>query len=186
MKRRLFIAIPIPEHIKKEISYALDRVDPDIFSYGREEKEEQWHITLNFLGEQDEEKIPQIISILKEVARESIHSKISVMLKHIDFESIEKRMMWVHGDKSSSEELRKIKEYISHRLSDSHIHGSNDFEKFTIHITLMRFSRRPHKDVRIHEELGISFPIEEIDLMESELFPEGPEYTLLHSEKLLL
>lgn len=185
MKRRLFIAIPLSEHIKKEIQYALDRIDPEIFLAGKEVEDKNWHITLNFLGDQDEEKIPQIISILKEVARERAYSKISVTLKHIDFESPEKHMMWVYGDKSSSEELGKIKEYVSHRLSDSHIHGKNDFEKFIMHITLMRFPRRPHKDVRIHEALGISFLIEQIDLMESELFPEGPEYTLFHSEKVL-
>lgn len=185
MKRRLFIAIPLPEQIQKEIQYALDRIDPEIFLAGREVEEKNWHITLNFLGDQDEEKIPQIISILKEAARERAYSKISVTLKHIDFESIEKRMMWVHGDKASSEGLGKIREYISHRLFDSHIHGKDEFDKFTIHITLMRFPRRPHKDVHIHEELGVSFPIEEIHLMESELSESGAEYTLLHSEKFL-
>ncbi len=185
MKRRLFIAIPLPEDVKKEIRYALDRIDPEIFLTGREVREEHWHITLNFLGEQDEEKIPKIISIVKEVARGGVYAKTSLTLKHIDFESPDKRMVWVHGDKSSSEALGKIKEYISHRLSDQHVHGSNDFEKFIMHITLMRFPRRPHKDMRIHEELGISFHIEEINLMESELFPEGPEYTIIHSEKFL-
>lgn len=185
MKRRLFIAIPLQEDVKKEIHYALDRIDPEIFLTGKEVEEKNWHVTLNFLGEQDEEKIPQIISILKEVAHERAYSKISVTLKHIDFESPEKRMVWVHGDKSSSEALGKIREYIFHRLSDQHIHGSNDFEKFIMHITLMRFPRRPHKDVRIHEELGILFQIGEINLMESELFSEGPEYTVLHSEKIL-
>jgi len=185
MKRRLFIAIPLPEHIKKEIQYALDRIDPEIFLAGKEVEDKNWHITLNFLGDQDEEKIPQIILILKEVAHERAYSKISVMLKHIDFESIEKRMMWVHGDKASSEALGKIKEYISHRLSDSHIHGKDEFDKFTMHITLMRFPRRPHKDIRIHEELGVSFSIEEINLMESELSESGAEYTRIHSESLI-
>jgi len=185
MKRRLFIAIPLPEQIRKEIHYALDRIDPEIFLAGKEVEDKNWHITLNFLGEQDEEKIPQIISVLKEAAREGTYSKILVTLKHIDFESIEKRMMWVHGDKASSEGLGKIREYISHRLSDSHIHARDDFDKFTMHITLMRFPRRPHRDIHIHEELGVSFPVGEIDLMESELSESGAEYTLLHSEKFL-
>jgi 2'-5' RNA ligase len=180
MKRRLFVAIPIPEQTRKEIQYALDRIDPDIFSYGRETEEGQWHITLNFFGEQEERIIPDVIAVIQEVKK--MCAGISIVLKHIDFESGEKRMMWAHGDNSSSQKLGEIHEYIFHRLSERHVHVHGDFSRFTTHVTLMRFSRRPHKDVHIHEGLNISFPLVQIDLMESELSHEGPEYTILHSE----
>lgn len=180
--KRLFIAIPLPDEVKKEIHYALDRIDHEIFSYGREVREDQWHITLSFLGDQDGKFISDVIVVIREAMQMFKDSRISITFKHIDFESVDKRMMWAHGTKESSEKLEKIKEYISHRLSDKHIHPQDSFQKFTLHTTLMRFSRRPPSDLRIHEEIEVSFPLEKIDLMESKLSHEGPDYTILHSE----
>lgn len=176
MKRRLFIAVLLPDNIIKEIKYAIDRIDESVFSYGRPTPEENWHITVKFLGELDEEKIPQIISAMKKTSERYGNQKISIGLKHIDFNSPEKQMMWVHGDKASSETLGEMRESISKNLFELGIKVKDDFEKFTTHITLARFLRRPHKDIAVHEELGISFFVSEIHLMESIFKESGVEY----------
>ena len=57
---RLFIACPIPEEIKQNIRKVLDTLkesNADI----RWVKPENMHITLKFLGEVEEERVPRII-----------------------------------------------------------------------------------------------------------------------------
>lgn len=61
MKKRLFIGVPIPEEVREGILRQLHKIP------GRLVPKENWHFTLHFLGEIEEEKILLLHEILKDL-----------------------------------------------------------------------------------------------------------------------
>ena len=66
MKHRLFVAINIPDDIKNGIEVEVDNIN---LENGRWMPLENWHITVSFLDYQPEEKIPQIIEVIKQTTK---------------------------------------------------------------------------------------------------------------------
>jgi len=62
MKKRLFIAINLAPELEKQLGYLLDQLRD--FSYLKTTAKNQLHLTLAFLGDTDEEHIPELADIL--------------------------------------------------------------------------------------------------------------------------
>ena len=104
-KRRVFIAINLPDNIKKQIS-----------SYKNKWQElpakcidfDNIHITLEFLGNITSEELGKVCMAIKEIAEK--HSSFDIIFKKVVYgppKKVPPRMIWVQGE--SSKELSFLK-----------------------------------------------------------------------------
>ena len=90
-------------------------------------------------------------------------------------------MVWVEGEKSS--EFVKLKQDLEKELTN--IRSEN--REFRPHITLGRIKgwafRRiePEERPLVEEDISLTFEVNSIEVVESELKRGGPEYTILES-----
>lgn len=178
---RLFVAIDFPGKIKRELGELVDLLTeegyPLVF-----EKEENFHLTLKFLGWCEEKKIEEISGVIKK-ATSGIKpfwfkpTKIGYFLK-------ESLILWVGVE--AQESLFKLVSHLEEELAK--IGFAKEKREFTSHITLARKRRVAPlgKWRRMAEEIKEKyqpqfekFKVEEIVLMESTLTPRGSIYTLL-------
>jgi len=185
MRHRIFIAINLPEDIKKRLAdYRLKW--PELPC--RWTKRENLHITLIFLGYLNDEEILDIIKTTQEVASQS--SSFSINLNRIIYGPPKKppRMVWAEGEKS--QELANLQNDLENALASSETsinENSGEIRPYSPHITLGRIKtwefRQVEKEERpeISEEISLIFPVESIEVMKSQLKRTGPEYAILES-----
>lgn len=182
MKRRIFIAINLPEDIKKKL---LDFQQKWEFLPVRWTKKDSLHLTLVFIGYVTDDQMFEICQITKKIAQ-----KFEPFF--IEFEKIlygppgkSPRMIWFKG--AVSDELSKIKNELENTLISSEGLGFFKVEKraFSPHITLARMRmgewQRLNELPKIEQEFKVSVAVASIEVMESELKREGAEYTVLES-----
>jgi len=160
MQRRVFIAINLPERIKNKLAeYQLKW--PELPC--RWTKKENLHITLEFLGYLTDEELMEVCQKTDKMASEK--EAFSVRLNKVCYGPADKKpvkMVWVMGE--------KIKEL-----------GINP------HITLGRIKTWQFRQIEseerpeINEDIDLSFEVNSIEIMESNLKRGGPEYTILQS-----
>ncbi|AJF60672.1 MAG: 2'-5' RNA ligase [archaeon GW2011_AR10] len=174
MNKRVFVAVNIPQEIRKEIVGIFSSKLPK--DKMKVVEEENLHITLKFLGYFS----PEAIEKLKENLLKTTQKKFSVELKGIGH--FNGRVLWVGVGKGSSE-LEKLS-----RELDELLELKND--SFHSHVTLARNKSLGRKQVsELAEELNRAsfikeFKVKSIDLMESKLTPKGPVYGKLFEKKL--
>lgn len=140
-KSRLFIAIPLPEFLKD----ALVECKEWLSSYPEMEAIKNWiepsnfHITLHFLGDISQNKIPRLQEIVSQTAQKF---PLSLTMKDIGtFEENElPTVLWV-GIEKNNEQLKNIYQELAKKLEnleiDSEINFRNtNFENYTPHVTL--------------------------------------------------
>jgi len=185
MKHRIFIAINLPEDIKKELSSFQSRW-PELPC--RWTKKENLHITLAFLGYLTDEELLEVLRTAKKVSQR--HKLFSIILNKICYGPPKKmppRMVWVEGEKS--EELGKLQKDLENSLFTASIKSLEESEvrPYTPHITLGRIRQwefrqiEPEERPEIEEEISLNFEVNSIEVMESELKRGGAEYTILES-----
>lgn len=182
MKKRLFVAIEIPENtLQKIISF--QKVLKEKIKSASWVKPENIHLTLVFLGEVDYTEIPQIINFL--YAAKSPRFKINARGVG-GFPSLERpHTIWVGVEKS-----KKIVE-LQRRLV-AHLQKSGfEFEKreFKPHLTVARLGKKINLKTKINLKKIADFQfgaisVKELILFESELSSDGPVHKIL--EKVLL
>ena len=164
MKRRIFIAINLPENIKSRLSSYRDKW-PDLPV--RWTKKENLHITLEFLGYLIDEELMELFQKTKELALKN--KSFSIRLNKICYGPPAKnsqqrapRMVWVTGEKTKEFNLLP-------------------------HITLGRLKTwqwrqiEPEERPEVNEEIDLTFEVNSIEIMESVLKRTGPEYIILES-----
>lgn len=182
-KRRLFIAINLPENIKKKmIDYQGKWVDLD-------PKLIRWvnkfnlHITLVFIGYvDDDDEMYEICNIVRETAKK--HEPFYINLEKIILGPPNKtpRMFWVEGEKSK--ELAKLQTDLENAIAGKD-YMKKEIRPYRPHITLARFRYELLKSLpKIDEPFKFQIPVETIEVMQSELRRTGPEYTILESVNL--
>ncbi len=172
MRRRIFIAINLPEEIKDKLVF-YQRKFEELFDSCQTErfearpcrwtKKENMHITLEFLGYLTDNELMELCQKTKETA--SIKKVFNVCLNKICYAPPGKklpRMIWATGE--------RIKEF-----------------NITPHITLARIKTwqlkeiEPEERPEINEDIDLVFEVKSIEIMESRLKRGGPEYTALES-----
>lgn len=165
MNHRIFVAINLPEDVKKKLSDYRDKW-PDLPA--RWTKKENLHITLEFLGHLNDEELLELSQRTKEMALKT--NSFTLVLNKIcygppvraDRPQKPPRMIWATGD--------KIKEF-----------------NLSPHITLARIKAwdfrkiEPEERTEISENINLAFEVNSIEVMESRLKREGPEYAILES-----
>jgi 2'-5' RNA ligase len=185
MKQRLFIAINLPEATKKQLVNIQPRW-PELPV--RWIKPENLHITLVFLSYISNDDLLKVLETIKGVVLK--HSSFSINLTKICYGPPKKmppRLVWVEGKKS--EELGKLQKELENSLFSVSIKGAGEPENrsYIPHITLGRIRAlefrqiEPEDRPEINEEISLSFEVNSIEVMESNLKHGGAEYTILES-----
>lgn len=160
MRHRVFIAINLPENVKKELG-SFENKWPELPA--RWTKKDNLHITLEFLGYVADEELMKVFQDTKELT--SKHQPFDVHLNKIIYGPPKKmppRMVWAIGERV--QELNLVP-----------------------HITLARirawdFRRlEPEERPEVNEEIDLTFEVNSIEVMESVLKRGGPAYTILKS-----
>lgn len=179
MKRRIFIAINLPDNIKKNlINQQLRWVDLPC----RWTREDNLHITLAFLDYLNDEELLELCRITKEIA--SRYEPFIINLKKIIYgpNSLQARMIWVEGE--GSNELGELQKELEAALP---VEKEKENKKYTLHITLGRLKQwefnkiEPEERPQINEEINLTFEAKSIDIMESDLKKGGPEYAIIET-----
>lgn len=181
-RHRVFIAINLPEEVKKELARFSDKW-PDLPA--KWANKDNLHITLEFLGDLTDVEIADVCKAVGEVAKR--HNPFSLNLNKIVYGPPKKnppRMVWADGEKS--EDLTDLKydlqEYLLEKIS-----FRPEGKSFITHITLARILEMEFRAFEleerpeINEDIDLFFTVESIEVMESELKRGGPQYTILES-----
>jgi 2'-5' RNA ligase len=176
---RLFIAIEIPEAVKKELAVVQGRLR-DAGVDASWTRAEGMHLTLKFLGEVPETKITEIVSGLQKAADGIGPSRLEVKGVGTFPNPRNARVVWI-GLSGDIGKLMKLQEAVENAMAG--IGLARDERKFTAHLTLGRIKYIRYRDqwlALLTEVKDISLPGFEatsVSLMKSELKPSGAVYT---------
>lgn len=165
---------------------------------------ENLHITLVFLGDLTDIELGEVCVTVKEITKN--HNSLNVHLYKVDYGPDDKaptdganfaeaklrlasrpRFIWAGGEKSK--ELSLLKKDLQEALLKK-VSFMPELRTFSPHITLARintFSWRqiePEERPDVNENIDLTFTVESIEIMESELKRGGPQYTVIESHLL--
>ena len=187
MGHRVFIAINLPEDIKKQLSFYQSKW-PELPC--RWTRKENLHITLVFLGYVKDEELPEILKNAKTAATRN--KPFLINLNKICYGPTDKkppRMVWAEGEKS--QELGNLQIDLEKAVLESFTSYRNEVSgsgrAYAPHINLGRLkiwefkAIEPEERPEISEEISLSFEVSSVEIMESRLKPKGPDYFVLES-----
>lgn len=174
---RAFVAVRVSGKVADALENFLSELRP--LAKIRWVRREQFHITLKFLGELENNVIDDVIDALTPMKS---FAPFTVELNHIGaFPNLNSpRVLWLGGDKGAAE-LGRLAKKVNDVLHDS-AGLERESKKFTAHLTRARL-----KDTVLPEELvqrlgdapELSWECSELVLMKSLLTPQGPIYSQL-------
>jgi len=189
--KRIFIAINLPQEIKsqlQEIEKELEKLFPSELSREmvRWVKKDNLHITLLFVGQVDEIKIPQIYQIVQNISQNEF--PFSLKLEKVTYGPpgrIPPRLIWVELEKKP--QLVSLAEKLKNQIMKAGILKRVEQREFSPHITLGRIRTwqwkkiEPEERPEVEKEIDLQFEVKSIEVMESKLKRTGAEYTILQS-----
>lgn len=167
---RLFVAVPVPAELKEKLAALGSEIDQDGI---KRVKPENMHLTLKFLGELDESKMPEIQEKLKAIS----FSPFSCSLKNIGVFPNENYIKVIWAGCESGGTLEALAKQV---ITTLHDYGDN--RDFTAHLTIARVRKKLDlKDFlqKHKEDVFGEFEVKEFHLVKSVLKPGGPEYSVL-------
>ena len=189
MAHRVFIAINLPTDIRNKLYIHRDEY-PELPA--RWTKRENLHLTLLFLGHTTDQELPEICQTVQEIAKK--HAPFFLEFNKITYAPPGKevpRMVWAEG--KPSKELTRLQSDLETAFFEGQpgASGKKEISDFNPHITLARLKEwefrkiEPDEVPQVDKEISLGFSVESIEVMESELGKQGPEYTILESAPLL-
>ena len=190
MEKRIFIAINLPEDIKRKIRKKEEEMKNLIPYELREksvkwEKEENFHITILFIGNVNQQELPLIGKAIEKAV--SGLKKIKIEGESIAFNSenpLNQKIIWLRI--KNSRELSILAAKIKKEV-EKEIRLPFSKNNFYPHITLGRIRKwvwkmiDPEEIPSLGEEFNFSFFSDRVDLMESKLSKKGANYYLIES-----
>jgi 2'-5' RNA ligase len=184
MKRRVFIAVNLPEKLKKRLKEYREKFD---YLPVRWTKPDSLHLTLVFIGYVSNEQMLEICRVAREVAAEQ--EAFFLTFKKIILAPAQKapRMIWLTGEVDKN--LSELKKLLEKKLleADTGFYRPDNKESRP-HITLARIKmeqwRRAEAEIdlpEIEQSFQVQSPVNSIEVMESDLRSDGAEYLALES-----
>jgi len=176
---RTFIAIEIPEEIKRQMT----EVQNGLRNSGVDAswpRPEGIHLTIKFLGEVPEVKLPEIMSSLRSAAQGTDVFRLEVAGAGAFPNAKAARVVWV-GFSGDVDQLGRLQETVEKAMTD--IGFAREERKFTPHLTLGRIKYIRSREVWLKALDGIKdvqiagFDVHAVSLMKSELKRSGAVYT---------
>lgn len=182
---RIFIAVPVDSNVRAALADLPRHDSPTL----RWVAEHQYHITLKFLGDIGEPDLEVVRSAVEQsVIRASTgeddrHRRcVELTAKGVGaFPHVKRaRIVWV-GVGGDVNNLRKLQADIDTRLAD--VGFEAETRRFTPHITIAR-ARHPEPlpaSLSAYEDHDFGrWQVDHIEIIESQLSPSGPRYTVRH------
>jgi 2'-5' RNA ligase len=176
---RLFIAIEIPEEIKQKMADVQRRLrDTDVDAGWT--RPEGIHLTLKFLGEILESKVPDIMGALTRAVGGTGGFRLAVERVGTFPSPKNARVVWV-GVSGDVERLMNLQTAVEDAMAE--LGMERDDRPFTPHLTLgrIKYLRSKEKWLNVLEEIKniklAGFDVKAVALMKSELKRTGAEYT---------
>ncbi len=186
MKLRTFVAVDIEDEIVR--SRIVD-IQSEISSSSAKIKlvePENLHITLKFLGEVDEARIPVIVNSLEEALKGSKGFKIRLERVGAFPRVSRPNVIWV-GVSDGREPLIKLANLVEDALK--RIGFPKEKRPFEPHLTIARVKYRssdlPSLIMKVEETIVGEVEVREVRLKKSTLTPKGPIYETLHTFPLI-
>jgi 2'-5' RNA ligase len=172
---RTFIAIELPENVKKEIFRVSKKIRDSGLVSGNFVSKDNLHLTLRFLGDKmSEEKIEQVKRNFSDI----ILPKFKASTGKIGFFPSERyvRVIWIGLE---ADEISRLKGIIENKIQELGL--NKETREFNSHITFARIKSVKDKEkfLKLVSELDIkkmSFEVDKISLIKSELTRDGPIY----------
>lgn len=181
-KRRLFIAINLPQEIKKKLlDFQAQWADLPV----RWAKENNLHLTLIFIGYVADEEMVEICRLARQVGQKEQSFEIRFNKICLGPPGKPARLIWLEGEANPA--LAKLKNNLEKMLFQSDKSGFNHLEKrlYRPHITLARIKHREWRQMalapNLERQVDYSFAVNSIEVMESHLSRQGAEYIVLES-----
>ena len=179
LHKRLFVAIDIPEHIKK---YLYETTD-SLFSKDKEIRKIPYsniHITLKFLGNVNLNKIEKIKNAIKETANNFCCFDYKIVNGLGAFPSFRSARIIFAEIKNGSDKIIEIYDKLEDNFSKIKIRKEK--RKFIPHITIARIKRSKNienlvKNIKL--DLADAIKCCKLTLFESRLRPGGAEYIII-------
>ncbi|OGZ84693.1 MAG: 2'-5' RNA ligase [Candidatus Staskawiczbacteria bacterium RIFOXYD1_FULL_39_28] len=191
-RHKIFIAINLPAEIKKELGFYAEKYAELPAKWVNKEG---LHITFVFLGDLTDVELADACEAVKKIAE--IHKSFNIVLNKVAYgpplrsgsgqAKMSPRFVWATGEKS--EELSDLKNDLEELLLEK-ISFRPEGRGFTPHITLARISEwefrkiEPEERPEVDEHIDLTFSVESIEVMESELTRLGPRYNIIESHNL--
>jgi 2'-5' RNA ligase len=177
MKKRIFIAVNLPDEIKRTL-----------LSYEKRWKNlrVRWtnfnnmHITLEFLGNVDRKGLESVLRAVGETVSELKPFNIYLDRIILGPNLAQPRMFWAMVYIDSN--VKKLKDLVEKNLLD--LGFKTEEREFRPHITLARARGNQLKGKQTNIVLNnIGFEVESIEVMQSQLHPGGARYKVVESFK---
>lgn len=178
---RTFIAIDLSPEIKNRLTAAVKQLKP-LATGIKWVAPENYHLTLKFLGEVAEPRVEVIKAVLDELVGK--YQKFSLVARGTgSFPPGQSRMRVIWVGLEAGPELLSIQAELEEALSRQGF--EREERPFSPHLTIGR-AREPQKQDRLKAELDRlgqqefgAMEVKEIELFQSILRPEGPEYRII-------
>ncbi|RZH69028.1 RNA 2',3'-cyclic phosphodiesterase [Natrinema altunense] len=180
---RLFVSVDLPDDLADPVA---DLQDEFAAASGLEFTDpEQAHLTMKFLGETDEDRLPALERALSAAVDDADVDPFTVrygglgVFPSLDYISV----VWL-GVEAGGKELTRLHEAIEDRTTAMGFDPED--HEFTPHVTLARMNHAGGKElvqdlVREREPTIGEARVDEIRLTESTLTDEGPVYSTVES-----
>jgi 2'-5' RNA ligase len=170
---RLFIAVNFDDRVKEEL-FTLQQKIREHAIKGNFSREENFHLTLAFLGETEQALVSDIEDVITQIRIppfEMVFSRLGC------FTHARKELWWIGIDEKDAGDTRVkwLRQELADRLLERNIPFDN--RSFNAHITLGR-------EIRLHSPVdrqieAVSIPVRRISLMKSERLNGKLVYTEL-------
>jgi 2'-5' RNA ligase len=181
MTKRLFLALNLPAEIKAKLANLIIKLQK-----GNKNKPIKWvtddnfHLTLHFLGDTKEERIPELIQKLEpiisgyQILNFQLSSKIDAFPNLAD-----PKVIFLELKELNDGQTLKLQKQTGQALAE--LGWEINSRPFRLHLTLGRVKFKT--TIQIPDfNLNISdFQVKTIDLMASQLTPNGPIYSVISS-----
>ncbi len=174
--KRLFVGVPVSDEVRKRVKSIYENLketgaDLKFVSL------ENLHLTVKFLGDVEEGRIPSIIKILNALQQK----KFTISLKNVGvFPSFDRiKVIWIGME---GKEFLPLMRGVNEKLD--YIRKENRQEEVP-HLTVARVKSGRNKEqlLRVLREVGATefgqMILDKVVLYESELKPNGPIYTVV-------
>ena len=184
-RHRVFVAINLPEEIKREI-FAYSEKWPELPA--KWTAKDNLHITLEFLGPITDIEIGEVCLAVKAVAER--HNSFPLNMNQVLYGPPKKmppKMVWAEGEKSK--DLAELREDLENALTER-VRFVPEKRSFVPHITLARISSfafkqmEPEEVPEVNEAVDLPFDVNSIEVMESVMRKDGPVYEVIESHEL--
>jgi RNA 2',3'-cyclic 3'-phosphodiesterase len=179
MKRRLFVAINLPEDVKNRLGRKIEKGQTLPVRWARKEN---LHLTLAFLGYVDDQQIEPLIIRIKQALDNCAGFDLSFDAIALGPDREDPKMIWLTG--AGSRELTVLHEKVGQAVGFL----VREHKTFRPHVTLGKIRRQPPPEPALlagfSESFAVTFPVYSVELMSNELSKDGPGYVVLESIEL--